>query len=223
MTPAQLVRALQLTDSLFPVGGYAYSDGLETAASTGRVVDAESLSGWMDHYIAATFIPCEGLALLKSVRAVENNDWIAIRAIDQELTALKPAAAARASSRAIGKRLLAACATISAECRRLETELTECNAALAYGIALTLQGIGGREALLAFGYSRLAGMVSAGMRLIAMGHQQGQVVLARALDQLPPATEQVLRTEQEPLRSFNPLLDVQQMNHRYVYSRLFRS
>ena len=35
--------------------------------------------------------------------------------------------------------------------------------------------------------------------------------------------ELVRQAEGEPLRSFNPLLDIQQMNHRYVYSRLFRS
>ena len=27
----------------------------------------------------------------------------------------------------------------------------------------------------------------------------------------------------EPLRSFSPILDIQQMNHQYLYSRLFRS
>jgi urease accessory protein UreF len=27
----------------------------------------------------------------------------------------------------------------------------------------------------------------------------------------------------EPLRAFSPVLDIQQMNHQYVYSRLFRS
>jgi len=40
---------------------------------------------------------------------------------------------------------------------------------------------------------------------------------------LPSAVERILDMKDEPLRSFSPMLDIQQMNHRYVYSRLFRS
>jgi urease accessory protein len=224
MEPDQLVHILQLTDSLVPVGGYAYSDGLETAAAVTLVRDAEGLWEWMNHYLEASFIPCEGLALLQCVRAARKEDWNRIRAIDRELTALKPAAATRDSSRSIGKRLLSAVTMIS-EGRPspgLE-QFAECAAPVAYGLALASRGVGDREAILAFGYARLAGMVSAGMRLVAIGHQKGQQLLGRAVDRLPPAAEEILQMEEEPIRSFSPVIDIQQMNHRYLYSRLFRS
>jgi len=35
--------------------------------------------------------------------------------------------------------------------------------------------------------------------------------------------DRILQMKEAPLRSFNPLLDIEQMNHQYVYSRLFRS
>jgi urease accessory protein len=223
MTPSQLVQTLQMTDSLFPVGGYAYSDGLETAASAGLVHDAGTLAAWLDHYVQAVFIPCEGLALLKCMRASETGDWDTIRVIDEELSALKPAAAARSASRSIGRRLLTASALISEKARPPDGPPAECNAAVAYGLVFKSRGISAREAILAFGYTRLAGIVSAGMRLIAIGHQNGQILLAGAIERLPDAADQIFLLEHEPLRSFNPILDVQQMNHRYVYSRLFRS
>jgi len=37
------------------------------------------------------------------------------------------------------------------------------------------------------------------------------------------AADQILKKSSEPLRAFSPHLDIQQMNHQYVYSRLFRS
>src|SRR5690349_21652581 len=46
MDPLQFIRTLQFTDSFFPVGAFAYSDGLETATSTGHVRDAEGLEKW---------------------------------------------------------------------------------------------------------------------------------------------------------------------------------
>ena len=97
------------------------------------------------------------------------------------------------------------------------------NAAVAYGVVFFHCGVSERDAVLAFGYNRLAGIVSAGLRLISMGHQEGQATLTKMLQRLPAAVDRIVELQGEPLRSFNPLLDIHQMNHQYVYSRLFRS
>jgi urease accessory protein len=225
MTPAQFVHTLQLMDSMFPVGAFAYSDGLESAAASGLVHDAASLGGWLDHMLEAVFIPCEGLALCRCVRAAGIDDWDSVRSIDEELTALRPAAATRASSRFIGRRLLTTYAHVfkkGAFSAALEIP-SPCNAPVAYAAVLSDLGLEPRDALLAFGYTRMTGIVSAGLRLIALGQQQGQTLLTGALDRLPAAVETVVNMGGEPLRCFAPLVDIQQMNHRYVYSRLFRS
>ena len=82
-------------DSFFPVGAFAYSDGLETAATAGHVSDAETLKQWMDHFIESVFVPCEGLALVKSIEALQASDHEILRELDIELTAIRPASAAR--------------------------------------------------------------------------------------------------------------------------------
>ena len=225
MTPIQFLHALQLTDSFFPVGAFAYSDGLETAAAGGTVHDAASLSIWMRHFLDNVFVPSDGLALLNCAEAFRRGDFQTIYAIDDELTAIKPAAAVRNASRSVGKRLLAAYSEISKdpEFEKFVHTLPQCNAPVAYAVAMTHRGMDHHEALLAFGYSRLAGIVSAGLRLISMGQQQAQNLLADLLERLPDAVELIVQMESEPLRSFAPLMDIAQMNHRYVYSRLFRS
>ncbi|HEX4998207.1 MAG TPA: urease accessory UreF family protein [Terriglobia bacterium] len=229
MTAAQLVHILQITDSFFPVGAFAYSDGLESAAASGLVRDGKGLAGWLNHYLDAVFEPCEGLALLQSMRAARREDWTEVEAIDRELTALKPSAAVRASSRSVGKRLLATYsgrrkgAGASSVCVERASGLPEGNAAVVYGLVFADRGVEERDALLAYGYARLTGMISAALRLISFGQQEGQALLSEALDRLCEKTERVVRSEAVRLRSFGPMLDIQQMNHRYVYSRLFRS
>ena len=70
----------------------------------------------------------------------------------------------------------------------------------------------------------LAGIVSAGLRLISIGQQQGQDLLTKMLRSTAcRRRSDSCETMDEPLRSFSPMLDIQQMNHQYVYSRLFRS
>ena len=225
MTPLQFLHALQLIDSFFPVGAFAYSDGLETAAANGIVHDAESLKIWMNHFLDNVFIPCDGLALLKCAEAFQRCDFEMICKIDDELSAIKPSAAVRNASRSVGKRLFAAYTAISSDSDFAEfvQMMPVCNAPVAYAVVMTHRGMDGREALLAFGYSRLAGIVSAGLRLIAIGQQQGQSLLSECLERLPDSAERIVEMKSEPLRSFAPLMDIAQMNHRYVYSRLFRS
>jgi urease accessory protein len=225
MTAAQLAHTLQLVDSFFPVGAFAYSDGLETAAASKLIRDGKDLEGWLRHYIDAVFEPCDGLALLKCVLAAERGDWAVIRAIDEELTALKPSASVRASSRSVGKRLLATYSGLVPRDGFIEAidTLPQANAAVVYALVFAHRGVDVRDALVAFGYARLAGMISAALRLIPLGQLEGQALLSGALDRLCAKIERVLRSEAVPLRSFGPMLDIQQMNHRYVYSRLFRS
>jgi urease accessory protein len=225
MEPLAFVHSLQLADSFFPVGAFAYSDGLEAAAACGDVQDAASLGAWMDHFLNGVFIPCEGLALLKGMRALKSGDLNSLCRIDEELTAIRPASAIRAASTGIGKRLLSIYTSICGDedFPAMARSLPDGNAATAYAVVFFHRDIIERDAILAYGYGRLAGMVSAGLRLIPVGHQQGQRLLSAAICRLAPAADTILETAEEPLRSFNPLLDIQQMNHQYLYSRLFRS
>jgi urease accessory protein len=216
MEEHSFVRALQIADSFFPVGAFAYSDGLETATTRGAVIDGASLAVWIDHFVNWVFIPCEGLALVKCMRALAKGDLDMLSRVDQELTAIRPACASRNASTSVGKRLL----SVFPQHAGL---LRQGNAAAAYAVVFFHSGLEEREAFLALGYNRLAGIISAGLRLISMGQQQGQALLSNAIVRLPDAADRTLQMIDEPLRSFSPLLDIAQMNHQYVYSRLFRS
>ena len=105
---------LHLCDSLFPVGAFAYSDGLEAAAvlwpadqlrpETGH--GADRLRAWMDAMLDETVGRLDGPAVWRAWRAFDEQRWALLFVLDQELTALRPSAAARRSSRAMGLRLL---------------------------------------------------------------------------------------------------------------------
>ncbi len=224
MESLRLIRTLQVVDSFFPVGAFAYSDGLEAAAARGRVRDAVTLCEWMDHFLNSVFVPCEGLGLVKCMHALKHGDLDTLCRVDEELTAIRPAAEVRAASTGVGKRVLGLYSAIYDEPATWKhVVLPQTNAAAAYAVVLFQCGLNERDGALAFGYNRLAGIVSAALRLISVGQQQGQTLLTKHLNLLPQAVDRILQRKDEPLRSFNPLLDIEQMNHRYVYSRLFRS
>ncbi len=229
MHPLAFLHALQLNDTLFPTGGFAYSDGLETAVTGGRVRDGADLDGWMRHVVDSVIAGCDGPAALGAAAAFARADWETIARLDREVTALKPAAATRAGSSLVGRRLLATWRAlhpsepVEAFATVVAGQRLEANLPIAYGVVAASAGLDARAMLLGYGYGRLAGIASAALRLMSIGQQEAQRLLAGRLAALPAAVDGMLARGPRAPQSFAPAHEIEQMGHRQVYSRLFRS
>jgi urease accessory protein len=227
---------LHLCDSLFPLGAFAYSDGLEAAVALtapfepARGPDAAIafLLGWLDATIEESIGRTDGPAIWAAWRAVHEDDWPTIAALGEEVTALRPSLAARRSSRALGLRLLTTWSALHPEAR-LTRALADARAGqlaaalpVAFAIVCASAGIGRRESLEAFAYVRLAAATSAAMRLLPIGQTSAHRLLAQALDRVPAAADAIARRNGPP-ESFAPMLDIAAMSQQYLHSRLFRS
>src|SRR5262249_31582676 len=106
-TPARPGLALlHLCDSLFPVGGFGHSDGLEAATSEGLVETAADLQGWLDVCLDEVVGRMDGPAVLHAWSAFERRDWPELCGLDEQITAMRSSSAIRRSSRAMGLRLV---------------------------------------------------------------------------------------------------------------------
>jgi len=74
----------------------------------------------------------------------------------------------------------------------------------------------------ALAYTRLAGTVSAAMRLAPVGQRDAHALLARALDRVPAVVRAIGVRGAAP-ESFMPAADIAAMSQQYLHSRLFRS
>jgi len=99
-------RLLHLCDSLFPIGSFAFSDGLETAAARHHVRDADDLGAWLDTVLDESVGRGEGPAVALAWGAFDSGRWDRLAILDQEVIALRAASAVRASTAAAGARLL---------------------------------------------------------------------------------------------------------------------
>jgi len=233
---------LHLCDSLFPIGAFAYSDGLESAADTGvrlvsdpcqtgvRLVsdwcltpvrDAEGLRYWLDAVLDESIGRLEGPAVWLAWLAVVDHDWRALASLDEELTAIRPASASRAASRSTGHRLLTTWRALHPD-DRLSHLPAPCSLPIAFAAACACAGIDRRESVEAYAYTRLACTVSAAMRLLPLGQTEAHAELARALERVPPVVE-AMTMRSNSIESFSPALDVAAMTQQYLHSRLFRS
>jgi len=222
-----IVRLLQLCDSLFPVGGFAHSDGLEAATSTHAIIDRAGVGAWMDAMLDGVLACCDGPAVAGAWDAFVASDFRRLRALDDEIHALRPSSTARQASRGMGTRLLSTWQDVH-RTPSLKTLAAQANGRLqltfpvAFGAVAASAGIPPRDAVEGYLYTRLAATVSAAMRLVPIGQTDGQRLLSAALARVPGVAAAIVARAQEP-RSFAPLLDVAAMSQQYGHSRLFRS
>jgi len=216
-----------LCDSLFPLGGFAYSDGLEAAASGGSVADAAGLRLWVETTLDDTIGRLEGPAVWHAWRAFHEEDFDALRRLDEELTALRPSANTRRSSRAMGLRLLTTWSDLHPD-PRLErlAQLARAGGGpvlpVAFAGACACSGVARHASVEAFAYTRLASTVSAAMRLMPIGQTEAHRLLARTLEHVPAVLDRIASRDGVP-ESFTPMMDIAAMSQQYLHSRLFRS
>lgn len=226
LSDRRLLALLHLCDSLFPTGGYAHSDGLETAAVDGRVATADDLQRWLEVWLREPIARCDGLAVVQTVMAVAERRWADVIALDGEVHALRPSSAGRAASRSIGTRLLKTWQAIHADAEadfRLATAGSmRATLPVAFGIVAGWIGITGRVAVEAFTYTRLAAIASCAMRLLPIGQQEAHARLASVLSRVPAVVADIERRleRRSGPAAFAPELDLAAMG---VRSRLFLS
>ena len=232
MAEGSVPALLHLCDSLFPLGAFAHSDGLEAAAFRAKPRTAEDcvnlLRSWMDITLDETIGRLEGPAVWSAWRAFCDARWRTIAALDEELTALRPSRAARRASLAMGRRLLTTWSALHPD-PRLDEALALArrdrlgpSLAVAFAGACACVGTPQRESVAAFAYTRLAAATSAGMRLMPIGQTDAHGLLARTLERLPGVVEGIAERDAPP-ESFAPALDIVCLSQQYLHSRLFRS
>lgn len=220
-----LLALLHLCDSLFPLGGFAHSDGLEAATASGRISSPDDLGDWMDVCLHETLSHVDGPAVLMAWRAARERREEDLDALDAEVHALRPSSTARSASRAMGTRLLKTWQKIYGAEDRVVVAVRPATLPVAFGIVCAGAGIESRAAVEAFIYTRLAATVSSAMRLVPIGQHEAHALLAAALARAPAAADRIERSVSrgQALGAFAPAFDLAMMEQQYVGSRLFLS
>lgn len=211
MADADRLRLLQWLSPGFPIGAFAYSQGLEAAIAAGDVRDAAGLQDW----IAAVLT--HGAGRMDAVfLALARGEGDA-----QDLADLARAMAGSAErltemteqGRAFGQTIAAITGV----------EQPALPYALAVGHATRMLGVDTAEVIMLWLQGLAAQMTSVAVRFLPLGQTEGQQVLARLAPLIAGLAETYATLGPDDLYNTTPGADLAAMRHETMDVRIYRT
>lgn len=223
-----LLALLQLSDSGFPVGAFAHSDGLESLAADGLLQGAADLERVLTAHRRLSLDRGETRFVRAAHRATIARDDALLRQTAETEVAARPAAVQRFAILSVGAGLLRAAAAVATpEERDLVSAVREVLGEVAprasvFGAVAAVLGADEAAAAEGHAYAVLSGMVAAAVRLGRVAPLEAQAAMRRALA-APGSPEPGDAEALGDWAVFSPLLDVAGMRHELLELRLFAS
>jgi urease accessory protein len=227
-TAARLVRMLQFGDSMFPIGGFAFSGGLESAVQKRVVTDAETLFAFARTAVEQAAMG-DGIAVVWAHRAGAAGDVDELVRIDARVYARKLSSETRTMSVRMGKKFAEMSAEVTgapllaAWCDRIDAGDTPGSYPVALAVNFAVQGLPARDAFVVHQYGVAAMILSAALRLMKIGHVETQRMLYRLNADADAAYEVATRARLSDMAGFAPLAEILAAAHVKAHVRLFMS
>lgn len=223
MRDATLLALIQLASPALPVGGFSYSEGLESAVDSGLVTNEAQAGRWLLDQLELALARSELPLLVQAHAAWLADDGPRIEALQTWHAATRESAELRAQGEQMGRSLLDWLRNSAWHEDARVAKLTAPPWPLAFALAGVLAGADARGTALAFAFGWAENMVQAAMKAVPLGQAAAQRMLALLAEATPAAVDRALATSDGERQAFAPLLAILSAQHETQYSRLFRS
>jgi urease accessory protein len=207
----------------FPIGSFAYSQGLEAAVARGWISDRTSLRNWLRALTHHGVLRNDLIVLSLVRRTADDRD---IGALAELSVAMQPSRERAEEALTQGQAFLAAYWAGWSETAAREFAApadTPITLPVAVGLASRAHALPLAATLIAYATAFQTNLVSAAIRLGVIGQFDGQRVLAELLPDLRAACDFAIRANEDDLGSATFAADLASIAHETQVTRLFRS
>jgi urease accessory protein len=229
VTTAQVValaRMLQFGDSMFPVGGFSFSSGLEAAVQKGVVTNASTLLAFT-RTAAEQAARGDGIALIAAHRAAMAGDVTELISIDVAVYARKLSDEARTMSVRMGRKftemgvhVLGSPLLHTWSDRIRKRQVPGCYP-VALAINFAVQDLSEHHAFAVHQYGVVAPILSAALRLMKVSHLDTQKILYELIGGIELAYGRAAKARLADMSGYAPLMEILAAVHIKAHVRLF--
>jgi len=226
------LRLLHLADSALPIGALAHSFGLESLTSC-EMLTTRDLPDFLQSYLEEAgmmeAVFCRGAFRLPSATKMENDFVAQWLALNDQLSARKPARESRAGSASLGGNfLLVVLSLADLPLARAALDGSKRSTGLvhhstAFGLACSLLGFEENRVVLVYLHQIVASLVSSCQRLLPLGQFEAARILWNLKPAIIDAANRSAGCALDDACCFMPLLDWGAMEHPALSTRLFIS
>jgi urease accessory protein len=209
----------------FPVGAFAYSHGLETAVADGDVHDKVTLLSWVAELMRHGSIRTDLILASCAARSLGSAGKDRFEEVAALALALSPSKERRLETAQQGRSFIETlrAAWPNPALDDILDATGEIAYPVAFGAAVGAHRLPLRPSLAAFALQFSANLVSAVVRLGAVGQTDGQSVIAFLVKAAKQGAAMAARASLDDLGAAAFRSDMASLRHETQYSRLFRS
>jgi urease accessory protein len=226
LAPDAQYRLMTWLSPAYPVGAFSYSGGIEWAVEAGDIDGADTLQQWLAAMLSDGAGLSDGIFFCHAHRATAHGDDAALIETAELAAALVPTRERHLETITLGRAFVDV-TQAAWPCRAL-TRLQEVwRGPVAYPIAVGVACAGHSiplgPSIHAFLTALVANWISAGVRLIPLGHTDGQRLLRALEPKVARTTQRAHDAKLDDVGSATFRADLASARHETQYTRLFRS
>lgn len=228
-TIQQKLTLIQLADSFFPSGAYTLSHGLEAAIQQEQIKQSQDLVDFLRILLHQKIAPGDLVALIQAHRASAAGEIEQIEHIAEILYVQTAIATTRQTQIQSGRALLMVAQStwqdpqleILARDRALNRFY--CLHPVVFGVVGQIAGLHSTDTTLGFLQGFITGVLGAAIRLGSLGHLEAQSILLQLAPDIETAYQTASVMELGEMWTCAPTIDLAQMRHSKLKTKLFAS
>ncbi|WCN07526.1 urease accessory protein UreF [Marinomonas mediterranea] len=220
-TDRGLLRLLQLSSVSLPVGGYAFSQGMEYAIDRGWIKNQAQVEDWTSLQLMQSFARVDLPILRMAMSAWQRRDEARLVALNDLVLACRETKELRLNDTAMGEALARLLRSLDVEVPFLKIE--EVSFTILFAIAATDWSIEFETSALGFTWSWLENQIAAATKLVPLGQTQAQILFGSLQPVLTEAIQLSKMLDEDDVGAGLPAVAIASCLHETQYSRLFRS
>ena len=226
LSPASLLQLMRLASPSLPVGGFSYSEGLESAVDAALVADEASAQRWLVDQLALALVRSDMPVVARALAAWRRGDIAHVDALNRWFATTRETGELLRQAEQMGRSLalwLRHRGAADERLARLETLQPAPTWPIAFALAAADSGASARDVLVTFAGGWAENMAQAAIKAVPLGQAAAQRILAALAAEIPSTVDAAVCLATADMQAFTPMLAILSARHEEQYSRLFRT